>query len=387
MMSGLISQALRHRGIVAVLSVVLLLYGAVLAFQSRLDVLPEFVPPQVIVQTEAPGLAPEQVEALVTLPVEQALSGIPATARVSSESITGLSVVTVVFDDDADILVARQGVAEHLAELAGRLPVGVSVPRMSPLVSSTMDLLKIGLVSTSVSPRELRDLADWQLRPRFLAVPGVARITVFGGERREVQILLDDARLAAADLTATDVLDAARVATGVRGSGQIDLESQRIPISAALIGAPVQVVAQAVVATRGETTIHVSDVAQVQEGPAIPFGDAVIQGKPGVLLAISGQYGANTLEVTHAVEAALAEELPRLEARGIEVYPALHRPASFIETALGNLSKTLTIGALLIAAVLYAFLRDWRSALIAFTAIPLSLLAAVVVCSITSTSR
>ena len=378
-MAGIILQALRHRGIVAVLSVVLLLYGAVLAFQSRLDVLPEFVPPQVTVQTEAPGLAPEQVESLVTLPIEQALSGIPATARVSSESITGLSVVTVVFADNTDILVARQGVAEHLAELAGRLPVGVSVPRMSPLTSSTMDLLKIGLVSERVSPRELRDLADWDLRPRLLAVPGVARITVYGGERREVQILLDDARLAAADLTATDVLTAARAATGVRGSGQIDLESQRIPINTALVGDAVQVVAQAVVATRGETTIHIADVAQVREGPAIPFGDAVIQGKRGVLLAISGQYGANTLEVTHAVEAALAEGLPRLKARGIGIFPALHRPASFIETALRNLSNTLAIGALLIAVVLYAFLRDWRSALIAFMAIPLSLLAAVVV--------
>jgi CzcA family heavy metal efflux pump len=381
MMVGIISQALRHRGIVAVLSVVLLLYGAVLAFQSRLDVLPEFVPPQVTVQTEAPGLAPEQVEALVTLPVEQALSGIPATARVTSESITGLSVVTVVFEDTADILVARQGVAEHLAELAGRLPVGVAVPRMSPLTSSTMDLLKIGLLSKTVTPRELRDLADWELRPRLLAVPGVARITVFGGERREVQILLDEARLAAADLTATDVLTAARAATGVRGSGQIDLESQRIPISTGLVGDPVQLVAQAVVVTRGDTTIHVADVAQVKEGAAIAFGDAVIQGRPGVLLAISGQYGANTLEATHAVEAALAEELPRLKARGVEVYPALHRPASFIETALGNLSRTLAIGAFLIAIVLYAFLRDWRSALIAFMAIPLSLLAAVVVLS------
>jgi CzcA family heavy metal efflux pump len=244
-----------------------------------------------------------------------------------------------------------------------------------------MDLLKIGLHSKTVSPRQLRDLADWELRPRLLAVPGVARITVYGGEQREVQILLDQARLAAADLTATDVLAAARAATGVRGSGQIDLESQRIPISTGLVGDPVQLVAQAVVVTRGDTTIHVADVAQVQEGAAIAFGDAVVQGRPGVLLAISGQYGANTLEATHAVEAALAEELPRLKARGVEIYPALHRPASFIETALRNLSRTLAIGAFLIAIVLYAFLRDWRSALIAFMAIPLSLLAAVVVLS------
>jgi CzcA family heavy metal efflux pump len=379
MMSGIITLSLRHRGIVAILSIVLLIYGAALAFQSRLDVLPEFVPPQVTVQTEAPGLAPEQVEALVTMPVEQMLSGIPATARVSSESITGLSVVTVVFEDSADILVSRQGVAEHLSELSGRLPVGVSTPRMSPLTSSTMDLIKIGLVSDKLSPRELRDVADWELRPRILAVPGVARITVYGGERRQVQILLDEARLAAADLTSTEVLAAARAATGVRGAGQIDLEAQRIPINTTFTGDPVQVVSQAVVVARGDTIIRIGDVARVEEGAAIPFGDAVIQGKRGVLLAVSGQYGANTLEATRAVEAALAGELPRLRARGIEAFPALHRPATFIETALKNLRNALAIGALLIVVVLYLFLRDWRPALIAFLAIPLSLLAAVVV--------
>lgn len=379
MFAAIIAQSLRHRAIVAVLSVVLLLYGAVLASQARLDVLPEFVPPQVTVQTEAPGLAPELVEALVTLPVEQVLSGIPATVRVSSESITGLSVVTVVFADDADVLVARQGVAEHLSELAGQLPAGVSVPRMSPLTSSTMDLLKIGMTSEKMTPRQLRDLADWELRPRLLAVPGVARITVYGGERREVQILLDESRMAAADLTPAEVLAAARSATGVRGSGQIDLESQRIPISSSLVGDPVQIVSQAVVVARGETTVRIGDVATVQYASAIAFGDAVVQGKRGVLLALSGQYGANTLEVTHAAEAALADELPRLKADGIEVYPALHRPATFIEIALGNLQSSLAIGTFLIAIVLYAFLRDWRSALIAFIAIPLSLLAAVIV--------
>ena len=228
MLRSLVGLSVRHRGIVIALSVILLLFGGNVGLRGRLDVLPEFVPPQVSVQTEAPGLAPEQIEALVTRPIENALSGIPATERVSSESIAGLSVVNVVFDDSADVYLARQGVAERLAELSGRLPAGVAAPRMSPLTSSTMDLLKIGLLSSRLSPQQLRDVADWELRPRLLAVPGVARITVYGGEQQQIQIELDPARLAAADISALDVLAAARTALGLRGAGQIDLPAQRI---------------------------------------------------------------------------------------------------------------------------------------------------------------
>jgi len=209
-MRQLIAAAVNHRGIVAGLAVVMLLYGAWLSSHGRLDVLPEFVPPTVTVQTEAPGLAPEQVEVLVTRPLENAVSGIERVERISSESIPGLSVLTVVFEEDADIYLARQGVAERLAELSGRLPPGVESPRMTPLTSSTMDLLKIGLVSDKMSPRELRELADWELRPRFLAVPGVARITNYGGEQRQYQLQVDPARLASLDLAWTDVIAAAQ---------------------------------------------------------------------------------------------------------------------------------------------------------------------------------
>jgi CzcA family heavy metal efflux pump len=376
---SLIALAVRHRDIVAALSVVLLLYGGYLALRGRLDVLPEFVPPQVTVQTEAPGMAPEQIESLVTRPLENALSGIPATLRISSESISGLSVINVVFEESANVYLTRQGVAERLAELSGRLPAGVAPPRMSPLTSSTMDLLKIGLRSSKLSPGELRDVADWELRPRLLAVPGVARITVYGGEQRQIQIELDSARLAAADLSVLDVLAAARSALGLRGAGQIDLPSQRISITTSVAGDAIHVLDRAVIATRGDSVLHIGDVAHVKDGAAIAFGDAVIQGRRGVLLSLSGQYGANTLEATRAVESVLNEVLPRLRARGIEVFPALHRPASFIETALGNLRNALAIGAVLIVVVLLAFLRDWRSALISFLAIPLSLLAAVVI--------
>jgi Cu/Ag efflux pump CusA len=175
------------------------------------------------VQTEAMGFAPEQVETLVTRPIENALGGISNTVRLNSESIAGLSVITMVFADSTDIHLARQGVAERLAEIASRLPPGIDAPRMSPLTSATMDLLKVGLTSERLSPRELRTLADWELRPRFLAVPGVARITVFGGKQSQYQIEVDPARLAAADLVLADVIAAARGALGVRGTGQVDL--------------------------------------------------------------------------------------------------------------------------------------------------------------------
>jgi CzcA family heavy metal efflux pump len=379
MLRFIAAYAVSHRGAFAALAVILTLYGGYAATQGRLDVFPEFVPPQVVIQTEAPGLAPEQVEVLVTRPVEQAVGGIPATERVSSESIAGLSVVTLVFEDSADVYLTRQGVAERLTELSGRLPAGVEAPRMSPLVSSTMDLLKIGLTSDRVTPRELREIADWELRPRLLAVPGVARVTVYGGEQRQLQVAVDPERLAAADSNLTDVVAAARAALGLRGAGQVDLPAQRLPISTAITGDPARVLERAVVASRGNGQVLIRDVARVTDGAAVPFGDAVIQGRPGVLLSISGQYGANTLEATRAVEEAVRTFAPGLKERGIELYPALHRPATFIETALRTLRNALALGAVLIVVVLTAFLRDWRSVLISFLAIPLSLFAAIVV--------
>ena len=378
-MGALIAAAVNNRGIVAALAAIFIIVGAWLALTSKLDVLPDFVPPQVVVQTEAPGLAPEQVEMLVTRPLENALGGLADTERVNSESISGLSVITLVFADSADIHLSRQGVAERLAEVAGHLPPGVDAPRISPLTSATMDLLKIGLTSDKLSPRELRSLADWELRPRLLAVPGVARITVYGGEQVQYQIEVDPARLAAADLALADVIAAARGALGVRGTGQIDLAAQRIPITTSVTAGAIAALQHAVVATRGDSTILMRDVAAIREGAAIPFGDAVIQGKHGVLLSLSSQYGANTLEVTRALESEVRDLVPHLQARGIAVYPALHRPASFIETALRNLRNALALGAVFIAIVLVAFLRDWRSALISFLAIPLSLFAAIAV--------
>ncbi|MEB2285351.1 MAG: hypothetical protein B6D46_14510 [Polyangiaceae bacterium UTPRO1] len=379
MLRAIIAGSLHHRGVVLTLAAALFAYGVWTAGRARVDVLPDFAPPQVDVQTEAPGFAPEQVEQLVTLPIETALGGVQGLASLRSESIPGLSVVTAVFADAVDVYTARQALAERLADVAPRLPAGVMPPRLSPLTSATMDVLKIGLTSAVQSPLELRTLADWTLRPRLLMVPGVARVNVFGGEVRQIQIQAQPAALHAHGLTLADLVASARAATAIRGAGFVDTPSQRITIDATAGGRSADELGRTIVATVAGRPVRLADVAQVGEGPAPRFGDAVVQGEPGVLLTLSSAYGANTLEVTRGLEAALAELRPRLERDGVSLLPALHRPATFIESALANLRRTLMLGALLVVMVLLIFLQDVRAAFVSLTAIPLSLLAAVIV--------
>jgi len=378
MISRIVQLSLRFRGVVLALAVLLLAWGGYVASRAPLDVFPEFVQPQVTIQTEAPGMAPEQVETLVTRSVENAVNGAAELDSVRSESIQGLSVVTAVFKEGANIYTARQALSEKLGTLARQLPDGVHAPALSQLTSSTMDLLKIGLVSDKMSPRDLRGFVDWTLKPRLLAVPGVARANVFGGEVEQLQVQVQPERLAAFDLTLTEVIEAARAATGVRGAGFIETPAQRVVIqTSGQVFTPEEL--GAVVVRKGAPVVRLRDVARVQIGHEPKFGDALVMGKPGVLLTLSSQFGANTLTVTHALEEAL-EGLKRLfEREGITVYPRLHRPATFIETALANVQSSLMIGGALVGIVLLLFLLDARTALISFISIPLSLLTAVLV--------
>src|ERR1039458_8011371 len=230
MMRALVALSVRHYGALSVLTLLALVLGSWAALKSPLDVFPEFVPSQVDIQTEAPGFAPGQVEELVTRQVENAVNGAAGLATLRSESIPGLSVVTITFTDGIDVHVARQGISERLSELGSSLPAGVSAPKLSPLVSSTMDLLKIGLLSDKVDPYTLRDTADWVIKPRLLAVPGVAHVIVFGGDVRQIQVLPDTQKLASYKITLADIADAARAALPLRGAGFVDLPAQRVLI-------------------------------------------------------------------------------------------------------------------------------------------------------------
>src|SRR6266853_5497384 len=230
MMRSLVALCVRHYGAITALTLMALVLGSWGAMQAPLDVFPEFVPSQVDVQTEAPGFAPQQVEELVTRQVENAVNGAAGLATLRSESIPGLSVVIVTFTDKVDVHIARQGISERLSEIGSTLPTGVGTPKLSPLVSSTMDLLKIGLVSDKVDAYALRDAADWVIKPRLLAVPGVAHALVFGGDLRQIQILPDMRKLASYNVTIAELADAARTALPLRGAGFIDLASQRVLI-------------------------------------------------------------------------------------------------------------------------------------------------------------
>ncbi len=378
-MRWLVGLCVRHAGTLATLTLIVLALGIWTTRSAPLDVFPEFVPSTVDIQTEAPGFTAQQVEQLVTKPIENAVNGATGLATIRSESIPGLSVITIQFKDNIDLYNARQGISEHLSEMGAALPLGVNTPRLSPLISSTMDLLKIGLVSDKLNAFELRDRAQWVMKPALLAVPGVAHVLIFGGAVREIQIQPNLQRMTAYGFTLTDLSDAARAALALRGAGFIDLAHQRVLIQTPIPAPDIAAISGAVLAVRGKTPVTIGDVAHVTEAPALRSGDALVMGRPGVLLSLASQYGANTMDATRAVEAALAQLTPALKAEGITVYPALHRPANFVERALSSLEQSLAIAAILILAVLYLFLRDWRSALITFLAIPLSLLAAVAV--------
>ncbi len=378
MLTRIVRAALQYPRLVVFSSALLLVYGGLLLSRAELEVFPEFVPAQASVQVEAIGMVAEQVELLVTRPVEEAINGATGVASVRSESIQGLAVINVVFREGEDPYRARQVIAERLAEVAGHLPAGVASPTISPLTSSTMDLLKVGLQSDRLSPMELRDLAQWTVRPRLLSVAGVARVTVFGGELRRLEVRVRNLDLIARKLTLADVISAVQAATQIRGGGFVDTTAQRILIEPRGAAVTPDEVAAAVIGG-GTAPVRIGDVADVIYAATPPFGDALIMGKPGVLISMASQFGANTLTTTRAVEAALAELEPALEAAGVHLFPALHRPANFIETALAGIRGDLLLGAVLITLVLLAFMRNLQVALVAFVSIPMSLLAALIV--------
>ncbi len=378
MLTAIVRFSVRFRGIVVALACLLLGYGIHTIFQSRLDVFPEFAPPLIVIQTEAPGLSPEQVEVLVTQPIENALNGTPGTESMRSTSIQGLSMITLTFGNATDIYRARQLVSEQLDTLAGLLPRSVKAPVMNPLTSSTGTVLGIGLTSATLSPMALRTFADWTLRPNLLGIPGVAAVTIYGGDIKQYQIQVDPQKLIRFGLSLQDVLAMARRATGVRGAGFIENHNQRIILSTEGQTATVEQLAHVAVLQKNGATVRLGDIGRVVLAPEPPFGGATVEGKSGIVIMVNSQYGTDSMSVTHAIETRLAAMKPALQRNGIRLYPDLFRPANFITSAIDHLRIALLLGAALVVIVLYLFLFDARTAFISATAIPLSLLTAII---------
>jgi CzcA family heavy metal efflux pump len=392
MIRWVVGSSLRSRGLVLVLAAALLFFGFTQLRNVPVDVLPEFSPPMVEVQTEALGLSAAEVEELITVPLEQdLLNGVAWLDTIRSESIPGLSRVELIFEPGTDLLRARQVVTERLTQSAG-LPQVAKPPAMLQPLSSTSRVMMVGLSSKEVSAIQMSVLARWTIRPRLMGVPGVANVAIWGQRERQLQVQADPKRLNDAGVSLNQLIETTGNALWVSPltfleastpgtGGFIDTPNQRLGIRHVLPIVNPDDLAQVIVdgaKPRGNgQPLRVGDIAKVVEDHQPLIGDAVHGEDPGLLLVIEKFPGANTLEVTKGVEEALAAMAPGLS--GIEVDANLFRPATFIETAVDNLTTALLLGALLLLLVFGLFLFEWRSALISVAAVVLSLLAALAV--------
>lgn len=379
MLSHLIRFAIRFSGLVIAMAVVLMVYGAYLFKGAGLDIFPEFGPKQVIIQTEAQGLSAEQVEVLVSQQIETAVSGLMGLKTLRSQSIQGLSIVTATFSDQTDIYKNRQLVNERLVRLSTSLPPGIGVPVAVPLSSSSATVLTIGLHSESKNLMELRTLADWTLVPRLLSISGVADVNVFGGEVQQLQVQIRPQVLQRFDLSVDDVVEATQKAAYLSGAGFIENSNQRFTLQ--ITGQPnsPESYRDVIIKYHQGSQVTLGDVAEISWGPEPAISAAQIQGKQGVVMMIIGQYGANTLSVSKQVESVLEEFDALFKQQEIVFHSHLFRPADYIETSVANLSGHLLVGGVFVLLVLYFFLFNARTALIAALAIPVSLTIAVIV--------
>jgi len=376
-MKYLIELALKFRWGVVALSVAMLVVGAQVVRKTPMDVFPEFSPLLVEVQTEAPGLSTAEVEKLVTIPIENVLNGVKDMKTMRSKSVQGLSSVVMIFAEGTELMAARQLVQERLLTLAGQLPTLVRTPVILSPLSSMSRVLKIGVTSKSLSQIEMTTMARWTIRPRLMAIPGVANVAIWGQRDRQFQVLIDPAKMRDYRLTLNEIIRATQDATMPAAGGFVDTPNQRISVShVSSVGKP-EDLKKVPVAARFGAPLALEHVADVREGHQIPIGDAVINDQPGLLLIVEKQIGANTLTVTREVERTLELLKPGLP--GLEMDPTIFRPASFIDMSLGNLRHALIWGCILVAIILMSFLMEWRVAAISLTAIPLSLMTAALI--------
>ncbi len=376
-MNNLILWSITHRWLVAIVAIVLTVYGLVVAVQLPIDVFPDFAPVQVIVQTDAPGFAPEEVETLITLPLETSLNGTPNVQLVRSISTTGLSVVTLIFEDGTNVFTARQLVAERIQGVRNRLPSTVEQPVLMPITTAVGDTIRIGMIPTgSTTLMDLHIIATWNVRRRLMSVPGVANVVLYGGEEKQYQILVEPKSLKDYNLSLDQVLAAARGSNMNVPGGFLRTADNEYLIRGLGRVKTLDDLKKTVITSRDGVPILLANIATIQIGPAFKTGDGIINGKPGVILSVTKQPWANTLKTTLALEKTLDSLKASMPADVQIVYT--FRQSDFIETAIHNMLEALLFGALLVILVLFIFLQNWRTMLISLTAIPLSLLAAVI---------
>ncbi len=375
MLNKIIQWSIKNRLIVVIGAAVLLIYGGIVAMRAPVDVFPDLTAPTVTILTESHGMAPEEVEALVSLPIESSMNGTAGVFRVRSNSAAGISIVFVEFNFGTDIYRARQLVTEKLGQV--RLPAGIRPPVLGPIASTMGEIMLISMTSKTTSSMELRSLADWVIRPRLLGVPGVAQVMIIGGDTKQYQVLVDPAKLRDYGLTLKEVSDAVGGANVNASGGFMERPDLEYFVRARGRVNTLDDLANSVVAVRNTTPILVKNVADVRIGPAIKRGDGSFNMHSDVVATIQKQPNANTLEVNAQVEAALAGLKSTLP-DDVTIDTKAFQQAAFINRAVENVKQALLEGGLLVTVVLFLFLWNFRTTFISLTAIPLSLVTAVI---------
>ena len=379
MLNKIIHFSLQNRLLVLVASILLLVGGTYMAFHTEVDVFPDLNAPTVVVMTEANGMAAEEVEQLVTFPIETAVNGATGVRRVRSSSTTGFSVVWVEFDWDTDIYLARQIVSEKLAAVDDALPDNVGKPTLGPQSSILGELLIVGLTADSTSMLDLRTMADWTIRPRLLSTGGVAQVAVLGGDIKEYQILIHPERMKHYGVTLAEVMDVTRSMNQNTSGGVIYEYGNEYIVRGVLATTDIERMGRAVIKNIGGAPVTLSDVADVRIGAQQPkLGLASEKGKPAVLITVIKQPNTGTIELTEKLEAALKDLQKNLPA-DVHISTDIFRQSRFIESSISNVQESLYEGAIFVVIVLFLFLANTRTTLISLVTLPLSLVVAILV--------
>ena len=382
MLNAVVKWSIAQRWLVVIASILILLWGFRVLTQMPLDVFPNFAPPQVEIQTEATGLAPEEVESLVTRPIESAINGTPGVEKVRSSSAVGISVVKVIFTWDTDIYRARQLVTERLQQAQSQLPKGVGIPQISPVSSPIGAIAKYAFTieeGGKTDLMEVRRIVDWQVKNRLLAVPGVTQVVIFGGDIRQFQVLVDPAKLQQYDVTLSEVTEAARKANVNAAGGFLTSPDRELLIRGIGRIESAEQLQKSVIKSQKGVPVLLSQVADVRIGAELKRGDGNLNGKKSVVVIVNKQPTADTPSVTKALEIAIAEIKQGLPS-DVKVETTF-RQEEFIEASLKNVEESLRDGTIIVSVVLILFLMNWRTAIISLSAIPISLLLGMMVLS------
>ena len=377
MINNLIKWSLNSRLLVIILGLILFVFGSFYTYQTPVDVLPEFAPPQVVIQTEAPGLAPEEVEALVTIPIESALNGTSRVQTVRSSSIEGLSFITVIFKWGTDIYTARQLINEKIQSVASLLPRSVKTPVMSPITSPIGSVYYFALTAKTTSLMDLRSFADWEIRNKLLSIPGIARVASYGGDLKQYQILVNPNQLAKYNVGLNQIVAAAENANVIVGGGYLIQNDREYLIRGLGRINSITELEDSVVTVNNDAPVFLKDIAKIRIGPAFKRSQGSVDGKEAVVVVINKQPGVNTLEVVEKITAAI-EGIKKSLPKDVEITPTYNQ-ADFINVSIKNIVSAIFEGSILVIIILVLFLGNWRTSVISLTAIPVSIIIAIIV--------